>query len=304
LYCQFREEKMSKKIGFLVAATPSVWDGYKKAFEGGLEKKGWTIGSGSGAKDVSIDYQPKDGAAGKPDAYASVANQFVTTNPVDVIVTAGTAAAQACRSATSSIPVVFASVGDPVGCGLVQSLTNPGGNVTGCSNMQLDQAAMDERITKMRTRLHPTMVGVIGNNNPLVHPIDSALNLAARRLQHANVHYVVCHLRPSDFQSRQSMKDALARLRQQGVDVLLICSDPLLSANAHNLIQAAHDLGMRTMHEFREQVEVHGGDRSFGPSFKTLFGKAADMVDQILGGTRPGDIAVYEPSISTFEEAP
>jgi putative tryptophan/tyrosine transport system substrate-binding protein len=295
---------MSKKIGFLIAATPSVWDGYKKAFEDGLETKGWTIGNGSGAKDVSIDYQPQDGAAGRPDMYASVANRFVTTNPVDVIVTAGTAAAQACRSATSSIPVVFASVGDPVGCGLVQSLTKPGGNVTGCSNMQLDQAAMDERISRTRTKLNPTMVGVVGNNNPKVHPIDSALNLAARRLGHANMRYVEIHLRPADFQSSQSMKKALAPFREQGVDVLLICSDPLLSANAHNLIDAAHDLGMRTMHEFREHVDVHGGDGSFGPSFKALFGKAADMVDQILSGKPPGDIDVYQPNVSTFEEAP
>jgi putative tryptophan/tyrosine transport system substrate-binding protein len=295
---------MSKKIGFLIAATPSVWDGYKKAFEGGLETKGWTIGNGSGDKDVSIDYQPQDGAAGRPDMYASVANRFVTTNPVDVIVTAGTAAAQACRSATSSIPVVFASVGDPVGCGLVQSLTKPGGNVTGCSNMQLDQAAMDERISRTRTKLNPTMVGVVGNNNPKVHPIDSALNLAARRLGHASMRYVEIHLRPTDFQSSESMKKALAPFREQGVDVLLICSDPLLSANAHNLIDAAHDLGMRTMHEFREHVDVHGGDGSFGPSFKALFGKAADMVDQILSGKPPGDIDVYQPNVSTFEEAP
>jgi putative tryptophan/tyrosine transport system substrate-binding protein len=293
---------MSKKIGFLVAATPSVWQGYKKAFEDGLKAKGWTIGNGTGAKDVSIDYQPKDGAGGKPDTYASAANQFVTTNPVDVIVTAGTAAAQACRSATSSIPIVFASAGDPVGCGLVQSLAKPGGNVTGCSNMQLDQAAMDNRISKMRTKLNPTKVGVIGNNNPPVDPIDSALNLAARRLQHVDMPSVVGHLRPTDFQNSQTIKEALTPLRQQGVDVLLVCSDPLLSANAGNLIQAAHDLGMRTMHEFREHVDVHGGDRSFGPSFEGLFSKAADMVDQILSGTRAGDIPVYQPS--TFEEAP
>jgi putative tryptophan/tyrosine transport system substrate-binding protein len=294
---------MSKKIGFLVAATPSVWHDYKIAFEDGLKAKGWTIGKGTGAKDVSIDYQPKDGAAGKPDTYASVANKFVT-DPVDVIVTAGTAAAQACQSATSSIPIVFASAGDPLGCGLVQSLTKPGGNVTGCSNMQIDQAAIDNRIRVMKTKLNPTKVGVIGNNNPPVRPIDSALDLASRRLEHAGIAAVVCHLRPTDFQSSQTIKAALTPIRQQGVDVLLVCSDPLVSANAHNLVEAAHDLGMRTMHEFREHVDVHGGDRSLGPSFKVLFSKAADMVDQILGGTHPGNIPVYQPSTSTFEEAP
>jgi putative ABC transport system substrate-binding protein len=294
---------MSKRIGFLVAATPSVWHGYKKAFEDGLEAKGWTIGNGTGAKDVFIDYQPPDGAAGKPDTYASVANQFVRTNPVDVIVTAGTAAALACKSATNSIPIVFASAGDPLHGGLVTSLARPGGNVTGCSNMQIDQTAIDNRINLMRTRLNPKKVGVIGNNNPPVHPIGKALDLVARRLQEEGIPAVVGHLRPTDFQTSQTIKAALTPLQQQGVDVLLVCSDPLLSANAHNLIQAAHELGMRTMHEFREHVDTHGGDRSFGPSFKGLFSKAADMVDQILGGTHPGDIPVYQPGPSTFEEA-
>jgi putative tryptophan/tyrosine transport system substrate-binding protein len=295
---------MSKKIGFLVAATPSVWHDYKEAFEDGLTARGWTIGNGTGAKDVSIDYQPKDGAAGKPDMYASVANQFATKNPVDVIVTAGTAAALACQSATSSIPIVFASAGDPLGSRLVKSLTEPGGNVTGCSNMQIDQAAIDHRISVMLTRLNPSKVGVIGNNNPPVRPIDLALDLVSRRLQDAGIPAVVGHLRPTDFQSSQAIKAALTPLRQQDVDVLLVCSDPLVSANVHNLIQAAHDLGMRTMHEFREHVDVHGGDRSCGPSFKGLFSKAAEMVDQILDGTPPGDIPVHQPSTSAFEEAP
>lgn len=291
---------MSKKIGFLVAATPNVWEGYKNAFEDGLRARGWTIGNGTGARDVSIDYQPRDGAAGKPDMYARVATQFVAI-PVDVIVTAGTAAALACRAATNSIPIVFASAGDPLHSGLVESLTRPGGNVTGCSNMQIDQGTIDQRINVMRTRLNPTKVGVVGHNNPPVRPIDSALDLVSRRLQDAGIPAVLCHLRPTDFQSSETIKGALTPLKQQGVDVLLVCSDPLLSANVHHLIQAARDLGMRTVHEFREHVDLHGGDLSCGPSFKDLFSKAADMVDQILGGTPPGNIPVYQPS--TFEEA-
>jgi putative tryptophan/tyrosine transport system substrate-binding protein len=292
---------MSKKIGFLIAATASAWQPYKKAFEDGLEAKGWTIGNGTGAKDVSIDYQPEDGAAGNLNTYDTVAKQFVT-NQVDVIVTAGTSAAQACRSATSSIPIVFASAGDPVRCGLVQSLRNPGGNVTGCANMQTDQTALDNRISAMLTKMHPTKVGVIGNDNPQVCPIDSALNLAWSRVQNAGVPAVLRQLRPTDFQSAQAIKTALTPLQQQGVDVLLVCSDPLVSANVHDLIQAAHDLGMRTMHEFREPVDHHGGNRSHGPSFAGLFGTAADMVDQIFGGTSPGNIPVHQPT--TFEEAP
>jgi putative tryptophan/tyrosine transport system substrate-binding protein len=299
---------MGKQIGFLVAATMTAWQPYKKAFEKELNTKGWTIGSGTGVKDVFIDYQPNGGAAGNSDAYNRVANQFVT-NKVDVIVTAGTAAAQACQSATRSIPIVFASAGDPLGCGLVKSLTKPGGNLTGCSNMQTDSAAIDARINAMLTKMHPkpTKVGVIGNDNPQICPIDSALDLAFSRLQNAGVPAVPCRLQPTDFESSTAIRTALTQLRQQeGVDVLLVCSDPLVSANMGNLIDAAHSLAppMQTMHEFREPVDQHHGDRSHGPSFSDLFIKAADMVDQILSGTSPGQIDVYQPPLKTFEDAP
>jgi putative tryptophan/tyrosine transport system substrate-binding protein len=302
---------MGKQIGFLVAATMTAWQPYKKAFEKELNTKGWTIGSGTGAKDVYIDYEPEDssgavGAAGIQKTYATVANQFAT-NKVDVIVTAGTAAAQACQSATRSIPIVFASAGDPLGCGLVKSLTKPGGNLTGCSNMQTDSAAIDARINAMLTKMHPkpTKVGVIGIDNPPACPIDSALILAWSRIQNQPIPAVLWPLRPTDVQSRGAIKAALTQLRQQeGVDVLLVCSDPLVSANMGDLIQAAQDVGMQTMHEFREPVDQHHGDRSHGPSFSDLFIKAADMVDQILSGTSPGQIDVYQPPLSTFEDAP
>jgi hypothetical protein len=70
------------------------------------------------------------------------------------------------------------------------------------------------------------------------------------------------------------------------------------------LIPAAHELEMKTMHEFREPVDQHNGDQSHGPSFAALFIKAADMVDQILRGTSPGEIDVFQPDPTTFEDAP
>jgi hypothetical protein len=109
-------------------------------------------------------------------------------------------------------------------------------------------------------------------------------------------------LQPTDFQSRQTIQTALTPYQQQGVDVLLVCSDPLLSSKVGDLIQAAHNLGMRTMHEFSEPHDDHHGDDFYGPNFKELFTEAADKVDLILRGTSPGDIDVYQPT--TFQGAP
>jgi putative tryptophan/tyrosine transport system substrate-binding protein len=302
---------MSKKIGFLVAATKTTWQKYIKAFEHELtHNKGWTIGSGTGPKDVFIDYEPQtdangnaiDGAAGDLGLIQQTAALFADPkSKCDVIVTAGTAAAQACQSATKTKSIVFASAGDPVGCGLVKSLQAPTGtNLTGCHNMQTDQGVMVTRIggaQNLKTDAKKK-IGVIGNDNPTVCPIDSALSLAWKNVP-ANT-AVLIKLQPTDFQSRQSIQAALTQY-QNDVDVLLVCSDPLVSANVAYLIQAAHNLGMKTMHEFREPKEDHGGDGYYGPSFKDLFIMAADMVDQILSGSKSaGDIDVYQPTI--FEE--
>jgi hypothetical protein len=150
--------------------------------------------------------------------------------------------------------------------------------------------------------MRPKKVGVVGKDDPTVCPIDSALDLALSSLEKAGIDAVPVRLRPTDFQSSQ-IKTALTPF-ENDVDVLLVRSDPLVSANVQYLIPAAHELGMKTMHEFREPVDQHLGDRSHRPSFAGPFIKATDMVDQILGGTSPGEIDVFQPDPKTFEDAP
>ena len=149
-----RPVRPAKRIGFLIAAKRTDWNNYIRAFERKLRQRGWTIGSGTNR--VDIDYQPANGAAGDPALLRRYAKEFVRNN-VDVIVTSGTEASLVCKNATSTIPIVFAAAGDPVGSGLVGP--RPGGNVTGCSNLQADRAVIDRRINLMRNRLGPTRVG-------------------------------------------------------------------------------------------------------------------------------------------------
>jgi ABC-type uncharacterized transport system substrate-binding protein len=118
-------------IGFLGATTPSIWSAFLPPFQQRLRELGWIDG-----QNIAIEYR---WAEGREDRYAEFADEFVRRK-VDVIVTAGTAAAAAVKSATTTIPIVFAAAGDPVGTGLVASLARPGGNVTGLSNQQTDLA--------------------------------------------------------------------------------------------------------------------------------------------------------------------
>jgi ABC-type uncharacterized transport system substrate-binding protein len=307
---QSREENI-KRIGFLVAATKSIWTNYTDAFEKEL-KKNWSIGTGPN-DNLFIDYQPNPGpggvvgAAGDMNFITQAAVNFATTATYDVIVTSGTDAASACQQQITNTPVVFASAGDPVYCGLVTNPGNPTGNLTGCSNMQTDAQVVPRRIQVMKNKLTPTKVAVIGYP---IRPIDKAINVAVNACQAQNISVAtppsVGYFALSDLQTVQTIQTKLNTLKQQGVDVLLVCSEPVFRSNATNLITAAQNLGMRTMHEFREWHD-NGGDQSFGPSFTRLFTKAADMANQLLMNTPVNSIPVFQPSLNTpgdFEQVP
>ena len=143
----------SPTIGFLGATTPTIWSPFVGAFLQRLRELGWIDG-----RDIALEYR---WAEGRDDRYAAFAAEFVQRR-VDVIVTAGTTATMSVKKATSTIPIVFASAGDPVGTGLVASLARPGGNVTGLSNMQTDLGGL--RLELLR-EVVPALnrVAVLGN---------------------------------------------------------------------------------------------------------------------------------------------
>jgi putative tryptophan/tyrosine transport system substrate-binding protein len=213
-------------------------------------------------------------------------------------------------TAASGIPVVFASAGDPVKCGLVASLAAPGGNVTGCRNMQTDDSTVHYRVGVMKNKLAPIKKVVVIGNNPPNEPlcaIDEAMDKALYWLNYEQIAAVgkaQGRWAASDFQSKQAVLAKLAPLAEDGVlNRVLVCSDPVVSANVRYVIAAAHDLGMKTMHEFREHVDAPNyGDQCYGASFQGLFEQAAGIVDKILGGTAPSAIPVQRPQ--AYDEVP
>ena len=271
-----QQARPSATIGFLGAATPTIWSANVTAFQNRLGELDWIDG-----RNVSIEYR---WAQGRDDRYAEFASEFVQRK-VDIIVTAGTTAVIALKKATSAIPIVFAAAGDPVRTGLVSSLSRPGGNVTGLSNLQTDLGG--RRLSLLR-EIQPNVkrVAVLGNvDSPLI-----ALEMEGVKEDGARLGLETFKLHVT---KAEEIVPAIQSLK--GVaDALYICSDPFLTTHRVRINTLAIAQKLPTVNAFREYV-VAGGLLSYGPNFPDLFRRSADYVDKILRGAKPADIPVEQP---------
>jgi putative ABC transport system substrate-binding protein len=267
-------------IGFLGATNEKVWGPFLDTFNNRLHELGWILGH-----NLAVEQKWADGNIGQ---HAGFAQGFANSG-VDVIVTSGTqavlAAKRALRKAKKegrNTPIVFASAGDPVRTKLVKTLKNPGGNVTGLSNGQTDLAR--RRLDEFR-KMVPNLqrLAILGNLGSGVIPLEiDRLKKRARRL---GIQTVVFDVRKS-----KDIGPAIKRMRGK-VDGLYVCTDPFITTHQVAINTAAASARLPTMHAFREYVEA-GGLMSYGPDFRAMFGKAADIVDKILRQTKPADIPV------------
>jgi putative ABC transport system substrate-binding protein len=263
-------------IGFLGAATASVWGSWTAAFEYRLRELGWTEG-----RTIAIEYR---WAEGRPERYAEIAAEFVRRK-VDVIVTVGSAV-PAVKQATSVIPIVFALAADPVGAGLVASLARPGGNVTGLSNQQSDLAG--KRIELLRDVL-PNLrrLAILGN---VGHP-ESVLEMDE---VHAAARTFGIEVAKLEIRRAQDIAPAFEALERQA-DALYVVVSALIASNRTRIMTFALSTRLPTIINIREYAEA-GALMSYGPRVPDLWRRAADYVDKILRGAKPGDIPVEQPT--------
>jgi len=281
-----RQPKMAKAtIGFLGATNPRVWKKFVASFEDGLRDRKWVKGA-----NIAIKYE---WAHGKPERYASLAKKFVNDG-VNVIVTSGTQAALAVKSASRTIPVVFASAGDPAHgkVKLVKSLKRPGGNVTGLSNGATEFAG--RRIDELR-KLFPDLqeLAIMGNPaSALIRvEIDKVTKEAKARGIKSAPHYV---RRKKDIGAAiNAIKKK--QLKEGRPHAIFVCTDPFITTHQRLVHKAALNAGLPTVHAFRDYAEA-GGLMSYGPDFRAMFFEAARLVDKILRGKKPADLPVKLPA--------
>jgi putative ABC transport system substrate-binding protein len=241
-----------------------------------LHELGWIDG-----RTVAIQYR---WAEGRAEHLAEIAGELVRLK-VDVIVTGGNAAL-AVKQASSVVPIVFALVDDPVGMGLIASLARPGGNVTGLAINHADLAG--KRLALLREvvpGLH--RVGIMANvEYPFAVLEVGEFETAARTL---GLEVIRLEIRRAE-----DIAPAFETLKGRA-EALYVVGDALVTTHRIRINTLALAARVPTMHVVRELVEA-GGLMSYGSNFADLFRRAADYVDKILRGTKPGEIPVEQPT--------
>jgi putative tryptophan/tyrosine transport system substrate-binding protein len=264
-------------IGFLGGGTPASQRTWAAAFVRRLRELGWSEG-----RTVAVEYRWGEG---RTERYAEIAAEFVRLK-VDIVLAAGTEPALAAKQATSVIPIVFSTAGDPVGTGLVASLARPGGNVTGLSNLGSNLAA--KRLQLLREVLpNFSRLAVMANAGYSGGVTEMGeIDAAVRTLGIAVVPLMI--RRTEDF------SPAFEALKNRA-EALYVVGDPFMNLNRMRINTFALIARLPTMFSQREYVEA-AGLMSYGPDFPDLNRRAAEYVDKILRGAKPGDLPVEQPT--------
>jgi len=269
-------------IGFLSGLSPGPTAPYMAAFRQGLSETGYVEG-----QNVAIEYR---WAEGRYDRLPALAADLVGRN-VDLIATGGgTSSAFAAKSATSTIPIVFCGLGDPVGEGLTASLSRPGANVTGMSLVTRELNAkrlelLSELVPRAQTitlLVNPTS----SNAEQVIGDVEEAARVKGVRLN------ILKAAAENEFET------VFASLVEPQAGALLVGSDPFFNSRRDELVALMARYAIPAMYEWREYVAA-GGLISYGASLVVTYRQAATYVGRILAGAKPADLPVQQPT--TFE---
>jgi putative ABC transport system substrate-binding protein len=264
------------RIGFLVPRSSANFGSRIEAFRAGLRALGYVEG-----RNVTIDWRFADGDYQRLPA---LANELIASK-IDVLVVDSTPAAKIAHAATRSIPIVMISVGDPVASGIVASLSRPGGNVTGLSNVVGDASAKYVELLHLAVpRLQ--RIAVLANPDNATHSqIASHVRTSAATI---GIKVVSIAARtPADIRA------AFATLRKEGGGALVVLGDPFFGQEGRLIGELALAGRVPTLLTNRALAEA-GGLMSYGQDLVEHYGRAATYVDKILKGAKPGDLPVEQ----------
>jgi putative ABC transport system substrate-binding protein len=266
------------KIGVLVSSSQTLNAPRDEALRQGLRGLGYVEG-----QNIVLEYRY---AEGKLDRLPVLARELVEHN-VDVIVVGGTAVAVAAKKATSTIPIVVAGAGDLVEAGLINSFMFPGGNVTGVARMSAD--FFGDRF-KLIKEILPKAARVAALSNPKNPGHGRSVKDAELGANSSGLTFQSVAARtPSELEA------AIGSAAKGGAGALLILTDAMFNSNVKQIAQAAIKNRLPALYERPDFVEA-GGLASYGVDLPDLSRRAAEYVDQILKGKKPGDLTLVQPT--------
>ena len=274
------EAQQPRRIGVIANGSPAVSAPAVDAFRQRLRELGYTEG-----RNVSIEVRYADElrhAGALPERYRSLVTELLGLR-VDVVVVPNTLGTRAAKASTGTVPIVMVSVGNAVGAGLVTSLAEPGGNVTGQSFMG-SELVLKELDLLAEALPQAKRVAALFNPAIATDPAGSGPLQAAAKSRGIGVQFVPVR-RPDDL--------ALAALGQPRPDALVVFA--VTETQQIQIVEVAARHRLPAVYGFREAVDA-GGLMSFGPRLPDLWRGAANFVDRILKGSRPGDVPVEQPS--------
>ena len=266
------------RIGILETVSAAANAANFNAFRRGLRERGYVEG-----QSYVIEYRSADGRA---ERFADFAAELVRL-PVDIIVTRGTPAVLAAKKATTTIPIVMAAIGEPLGVGVVASLAQPGGNITGFSSFTTELSGKRVEVLK---EAFPRIAraGFLNNmGNPVAPPQWDITKNAARAFG--------LDVELLDVRAAEDVPRTLDKAGTLKLDALLVGVDAVTQANAQAIIDYVERLRIPAIYASREFVDA-GGLMTYSVGYPHLYYRATGLVDKILKGARPGDLPVEQPT--------
>jgi putative tryptophan/tyrosine transport system substrate-binding protein len=270
-------------IGFLNGQSPAESEGALAAFRQGLNETGYVE-----HRNVGIEYR---WAQGQYDRLPAFAASLVVRRVAVIVAVGGTASALAAKAATTSIPIVFTTAGDPVKLGLVASFNRPGGNVTGVSFLTNE---LGSKRLELLHELVPaaTAIGVLVNpTNPNAQSELSDLEAAARVLG--------LHLHVANASSEREIDAAFARFGELRVNALFVAADAFFNSRRDQLIALAARHALAASYNVRDHVAA-GGLMGYGASLTDANRQVGVYAGRILKGEKPADLPVMQPTKFEF----
>ena len=266
-------------IGFLSSRSPGESADVVTAFRRGLSETGFVEG-----QNLVIAFR---WAEGRYEQLRDLAAELVGMHVAVLLAAGGPPSALAAKAATSTIPIVFSSVYDPVQIGLVASLNRPGGNVTGMSSVASEMVAKSGQLLKELVPTAAVIAYLVNPSNPSAEiyskeaaTVASALGIRAHVL---------------NASTEQGLDEAFASLGGLGAGGLVVPAEPFFTSQRDRMVALAARYAIAMIATLREYV-VAGGLMSYGPSLPDSYRQAGIYVGRILKGEKPADLPVMQPT--------